>query len=162
MAQVLVSRFDTAVHGMSQHITLPRLQHRTALHCILTLGTSRAHSLPGCLQNPVVTAVWLTTVGQMVSPMASFSADTHPWCFRMSILEFLIQIHVFVLVALLDLVGAAIFFQGHDPLGFFAFPLSFRWRFLLLSFSGSLVYMFVLVTTRKYLERCEQRKIHAA
>ncbi len=80
----------------------------------------------------------------------------------MSILEFLIQIHIFALVASLDLVGAAIFFQGHNPLHFFVFPLSFRWRLFLVSFSGGLVYALVLVTTRKYLERCEQRRIHVA
>lgn len=80
----------------------------------------------------------------------------------MSILEFLIQVSIFVLVASLDLLGPAIFFHGHNPLEFFAFPLSYRWRFFLLSFSGGLVYTFVLVFTRKYLERCEQRRIHVA
>lgn len=156
-------------HCMAQHnthhTTQPCLQHSTALHCIATLGTNSAHSLPGCLwllQNPVVVAIWLTTVGQMISPMASFSVDTHPWCLRMSILEFLIQVHIFVLVASLDLLGSAIFFQGHDPLDFFVLPLSYRWRFFLLSLSGGLVYTCVLVPTRKYLERCEQRRIHVA
>ena len=83
--------------------------------------------------------------------MASFSADTHPWCLRLSILEFLIQVHIFVLVASLDLLGAAIFFQGHDPLDFFAFPLSFRWHFFLLSCSGGWVYTIVLVITKTVL-----------
>jgi len=62
----------------------------------------------------------------------------------------------------LDLLGSAIFFQGHDPLDFFVLPLSYRWRFFLLSLSGGLVYTCVLVPTRKYLERCEQRRIHVA
>ena len=160
--QILANKLDKALHGTAQHTTQPCLQHSTALHCIPMLTTSKAHSVHGCLQNPVVVAIWLTTVGQMISPMASFSADTHPWCLKMSVLEFLIQVHIFVLVASLDLLGPAIFFQGHDPLDFFVLPLSYRWRFFLLSFSGALVYGVVLVTTRKYLERCEQRRIHVA
>ncbi len=117
------------------------------------------HSLVSDMQNPVVVLCWLTCVGHMISAMASFSADTHPWCSRMSAIELVIQLGIFVLVVLLDLLGSAVFFWGHNPLAFYNLPLATRWRFFLISFSGGWLYTFVLVFSRKCVQRREHCKV---
>ena len=57
--------------------------------------------------------------------------------------------------------GPALLFRGHDPLNLFTAPFTFRWHVCLLSFAGGLLYTIVLSTSRKALERREQRRIRA-
>lgn len=77
----------------------------------------------------------------------------------MSSTEILLQAGFIVISIVSGLMGPALFFQGHDPLYLFTPPFAFRWHVCFLSLAGGLLYTVVLSTSRKALERREQRQI---
>ena len=79
----------------------------------------------------------------------------------MSCTEILMQA-AFILISIVSgLMGPTLFFRDHDPLYLFTPPFAFRWHVCFLSLAGGLLYTIVLSTSRKALQRREQRQIRA-
>lgn len=111
-----------------------------------------------CVQNPVVTLLWLTGNLQLLAPLISLMVDTSPYCQSpLKSKPILVISVVYTLLAYIN-----IFVQTEsvwNPLSLFNFSQLFRVEFGCITFGGVVAYLTLVRVTRRILACHEHRKL---
>ena len=94
--------------------------------------------------------------------MISISADLRLFCSKSGAVEVGLVVLYFGLALLLGFLGPAIFFRGHNRLGLYTMPFSFRWKYSVMLISGGMIYAGVLLFTRRFFARRRHRRVQVS
>ena len=109
-----------------------------------------------CLHNPVVSAVWPVSLAQILTPAYSFSVDVGAFCQKVSRPEILLNATYLVFSFLCAFVGPS-WFDAANLFKFYHFKFSYTYKADLVGWCFLVVFLTVLLLTRKLWDRYEQR-----
>lgn len=114
--------------------------------------------IPFGMQNPVATLVYLNGNMQLLAPLISLLLETQFFCQSALKSKPMLLLSLFYLMTAYGSIVAPL--QSlWNPLGFFNFPQSFRWRYGCAIAVSTLVYATLIRVTRRILACHERRRL---